>query len=280
MRESKPTSPEPRISIIMGVYNASATLREAVDSILNQSFEDWEFVICDDGSTDNSLDICNSYAQNYPGRFIILHNSQNIRLAATLNRCLAVTRGSLIARMDADDISNRYRLEKQVELLDTDPEIDLVGTAMRRFDENGLGTVVMPPSKPDRATLRKSKPFNHATIVARRNVYDAVGGYSEEQRAERCEDYDLWFRFYAQGFSGTNLTEPLYLVREDASAFRRRTVRGRFNEFFTAVVGFRLLRYPLLWYIHPTTQLLKALVPTPLQRKYRRFQSGRESARA
>lgn len=265
----------PRVSIIMGVFNAEQTLAEAVDSILAQSFDDWEFVLCDDGSSDRSLEICHRYAENHPGRFVVLENPQNIKLAATLNRCLSVARGSLVARMDADDISVPERLERQVAILDGHPELDLIGTAMRRFDENGLAGVVLAPSSPDRTTLRRAKPFNHATIVARRQVFDELGGYDESRRAERCEDYDLWFRFYAHGFSGASIPEPLYLVREDASAFRRRTIVGRLNEFRTALTGFKLLDYPAHWYVRPAVQLLKALIPPAVQRRLRRVQGAR-----
>lgn len=270
----------PRVSIIMGVFNAEETLAEAIDSILAQSFDDWEIVLCDDGSRDDSLEICHRYARAHPDRFVVLKNAENIKLAATLNRCLVVARGSLIARMDADDISVPQRLERQVALLDSNPGVDLVGTSMRRFDENGPGDIVLAPRDPDRTTLRRAKPFNHATIVARREVYEELGGYDESRRAERCEDYDLWFRFFAHGFTGVNIVEPLYLVREDSSAFRRRTPVGRLNEFRTAVAGFRLLGYPVHWYIRPAVQLLKALVPTSLQRWFRRLQGARLSGAA
>lgn len=264
----------PTVSIIMGAYNAAETLHECVNSILAQEFTDWELIICDDGSSDDTLRICKKYAADHPDRFLILTNERNLKLAATLNRCLAVARGKYIARMDADDISTPDRLTRQVAILDSQSDVDLVGTAMQRFDETGMHSLVVPPERPDRNTLRRSVPFCHATVLARRAVFEQTGGYSEASRAERVEDVDLWFRFYSQGFVGINLSEPLYLVREDADAFRRRTVRARLNGFKTTIIGYRQLGYPAHCYLHPVRQLSKALVPTTVQRWYRHWQES------
>lgn len=269
----------PRVSVIMGVFNAEATLEAAVRSMAGQTFRDWELIVCDDGSTDRSLELCRQLEAEHPGRIVVLSNPTNRKLAATLNHCLAHVRGDLVARMDADDLSLPDRLERQVAFLDANPAVDLVGTAMRRFNESGQGSVVTTIPHPERTTLRRAKPFNHATIVTRREVYELLGGYDESRRAERCEDYDLWFRFYACGFVGKNLAEPLYLVREDASAFRRRSIRGRLNEFQTAVAGFRRLGFPPSWYVWPALHLTKAIVPVPLLRHLRSLQAwGRKEA--
>lgn len=263
----------PTVSIIMGAYNAEKTIREAVDSMLAQTFTDWEFIICDDASRDSTLEICRQYAHDHPGRFQVIANERNAKLSATLNRCLAVARGKYIARMDADDISTPDRLATQVTVLDSHPSVDLVGTAMQRFGQSGLSTLVVPPARPDRNTLRQAIPFCHATILARREVYERTGGYNESPRTERGQDVDLWFEFFAMGFSGMNLTEPLYLVREDEGAIRRRTMKVRWNGFRTVVIGYRKLGYPIHWYGRPVLQLAKALVPFRVQQWYRLWQA-------
>lgn len=262
----------PTVSIIMGAYNAEETIRESIDSILAQEFSDWEFVICDDGSSDDTLAICHEYATKNPTRFRVLTNERNMKLPAALNRCLAVAKGKYIARMDADDISAPDRLAKQVAVLDYRPGIDLVGTAMQRFDESGLGGLVTPPEKPDRYTLRRFIPFCHATIMARSSMYEKVGGYNESARTARSQDVDLWFRFFQHGFVGINLNEPLYLVREDLAAISRRTLKTRWNSFMITVNGYRMLNYPLHWYVRPFVRLSKVFIPFRAQKWYRNWQ--------
>ena len=262
----------PTVSIIMGAYNAGKTIREAIESILGQEFTDWEFVICDDGSTYDTLAICREYDAVYPGRFHVLANQNNRKLSATLNRCLSVARGKYIARMDADDISKPTRLAKQVAVLESRPEIDLVGTAMQRFGDRGAAGIVMPPERPNRFTLRRSIPFCHATIMARNSMYKEVGGYNESSRTARSQDVDLWFRFFDHGFVGINLNEPLYLVREDLAAISRRTFRTRWNGFLISINGYRRLNYPLHWYVRPFVQLSKGFIPFRVQEWYREWQ--------
>ena len=106
----------PLVSIIMGAYNCENTIYDCMESILKQTYENWEFIICDDCSSDHTLEILKKYEKN-DKRIHILHNEKNMRLAASLNRCLEVAHGKYVARMDADDISMPDRLEKQVEFL-------------------------------------------------------------------------------------------------------------------------------------------------------------------
>ena len=267
-----------KISIIMAVFNGEATLRESIDSILAQTYENWEFVICDDASTDHTQEILEEYKQRYPEKFILIANQENMRLAFSLNRCLEYATGEYVARMDSDDISSPDRLEKECRFLADHPEIDLVGSAMRRFsEENGLADVESKPQIVDRYYLRKSVPFNHATILTYRRVYEALNGYTVEKRTARCEDYDLWFRFFDKGFQGRNLQEPLYFVREDKNAIRRRTFRSRWERFQTAVVGFDLLGFPKRWLLEEfVVTLCKCLVPYHLIDAYRTFQAKKQ----
>ena len=107
----------PKISIIMGIYNCGKTLDEALKSILDQTYTDWEIVMCDDGSSDNTLEIAEKYQANYPEKVTVLKNEQNMGLNATLNKCLKATKGEYIARQDGDDISLPDRFIKEVKFL-------------------------------------------------------------------------------------------------------------------------------------------------------------------
>lgn len=273
------TEAVPLVSIVMATYNCAATLGEALASIEAQTYPCWELVVCDDASTDSTPAMLAEFADDRPGRVTVLVNEVNSKLSFSLNRCLEVARGDLVARMDGDDISQPRRLEQQVSFLRDHPEIDLVGTAMQRFDANGLNDVLVMPASPDRFSMRKGVPFAHATVMVRAHVYAVLGGYTVSARTVRGQDKDLWFRFFHAGFKGANLLEPLYLVRENLNAIRRRDLRTRINSYRTSLVGFRLLGFPFRWYVAPTLELAKLLVPARAVVVYRARQARRAARR-
>ena len=240
---------EGQISVIMAVYNCGELVRTSIDSILAQTYTNWKMIICNDCSTDNTVEIINEYAQKYPDKFLIIHNQKNSRLAASLNHCLKYADGEFCARMDGDDYVSPYRFEKQINFLKEYKNIHLVGTLMQTFDDDGkLGRVIPYKQFPDKFSLRFGPCFAHASIMTYTNVYKEVGGYTVSKRTMRSQDYDLWFRFFAKGFSGATIQEPLYFFREDANAFMRRKPRLYLWAVVTRWKGFRLLHYPIHYY--------------------------------
>jgi glycosyltransferase EpsE len=265
-----------KVSVIMGVYNCDDTLEEAINSILKQTYANWELIVCDDSSTDNTYAILQKYKKRYPDKIILLRNVENCKLAYTLNHCLKYVNGYYIARMDGDDISLPDRFEKQVAYLEQNPNVDLVGTSMQRFDGKNLADVLYAVEKPDKYTLKDRTPFNHATIMTYKYVYDELNGYTVATRTERVEDYDLWFRFFNKGFQGANITKPLYLVRENENAIKRRTFKARLNGYKTTIYGYRLLNFPLHWYIKPAVKMaVKCIIPSKFVLIYRKYQKIR-----
>lgn len=264
-----------QVSILMGIYNCEATLREAIDSILNQTYSNWELVLCDDCSTDSTYQIAEEYRKRYPHKIILLKNENNSRLAFTLNQCLKAATGEFVARMDSDDISIPTRFEKQVAFLRENRDIVLVGTAMQRFSDDGtLGAIAYCEERPDKETpYRKGLVFNHATIMAYREVYNALGGYTVSKRTVRGQDRDLWYRFLAAGYKGANMNEPLYMVRENEAAIRRRSAKVRWNSFKTEMIGYRMLGYPLYRYMKPVIRLGKIFVPVKVMEVYRKWEA-------
>jgi glycosyltransferase involved in cell wall biosynthesis len=182
---------EPRMTVLMPVFNGESYLRPAIESMLGQTFGDFEFLIIDDGSTDGSLDICRSYRDE---RIRLLENGRNLGLIATLNRGLDRARGEYIARMDCDDVSFPRRLERQLAFLEQHPDVGLCGTWYERVSDQA--SVVMKPPGEDSAIrflLVFDSVFAHNTIVFRRSVlerhqirYDPDYPYAE--------DYELWTR--------------------------------------------------------------------------------------
>ncbi len=211
-----------RISVIMGIYNCAPTLADALDSLLTQTYQGFKVIMCDDGSMDNTVAVAQTYVDRYPGKFILIRNKSNLKLAATLNRCLEYVDTEYVARMDGDDISLSERFEKEMAFLDSHADFALVSCPMIHFDENGefkRGTAIELPTK---ESFRKSTPFCHAPCMVRASVYKEVGGYTVEQKTERMEDYYLWYKVYKAGYQGYNLQEHLYMMRDDRNAKARR----------------------------------------------------------
>ena len=254
------------ISILMGIYNCAGTLPEAVDSILAQTYTDWELILCDDGSIDGTYSVAESYRDRFPEKIILIKNERNLGLNHTLNHCLSHAKGEYIARMDADDICLPDRLEKEVEFLNTHPEYAIVSCPMLYFDEKGdwgRGTSIAYPEKMD---FVKGTPFCHAPCMVRAEAYRAVGGYSEDPRTLRAEDYYLWFCMYAAGFRGANLQEPLYKMRDDENAYKRRKFRYALNEAYVRFAGYRMLKLPLRSYLFVLRPIAVNLLPKGIYR--------------
>ncbi|MDE6461807.1 MAG: glycosyltransferase [Muribaculaceae bacterium] len=255
----------PRISVIMGIYNCGSTLAEALDSLLAQTCQDFKVIMCDDGSSDNTLHIALQYVSRDPDKFILIQNERNMGLNYTLNHCLKYADTEYVARMDGDDISLPTRFEQELNFLDCHPEIAIVSTPMIYFDENGDfrrgGGGDRYPDKNDFVT---GTPFCHAPCMVRREAYEAVGGYSVDPKLLRVEDYHLWFKMYAKGYRGYILAEPLYRMRDDRNAIGRRTWRNRINEFHVRRIGYSMLSLPLhkrIWMLRP---IIVGLLPRPI----------------
>ncbi len=240
-----------KISILMGIYNCEDTLREAIDSIIAQTYVNWHFIICDDGSKDRSLEIAQEYAKKDPKRFLVIRNERNLGLNATLNKCLALADGEYIARMDGDDISVPERFEKEVTLLNNHPEYALVSSHMATFDQRGEWGCITTLEKPQKKDFPTHVPmFCHAPCMIRREAFLDVKGYTENPRLLRVEDYHLWYKFYAKGYVGYNIQEPLYKMRDDRNALHRRTALARMNGIYATFLGFKMLRLPAWMYVY------------------------------
>lgn len=257
----------PLVSIIMGAYNCEAFIAECIESVSAQTYSNWEFIICDDCSTDNTLNILKEY-ESKDSRIVVLHNEKNSRLAASLNNCLKVAKGEYIARMDADDKCLPDRLQKQVEFLNDNPEFAVVGGAMKIFDGKGITGVRKSKEYPTAKNVLYGPTFMHPTIMMRKSCYDVLGGYTVSDRTVRGQDWDLWFRFYAAGFKGHNLQEPVLIYHESADDYKKRSLKTAIMCSKTAVIGYKLLKVPFWKYYLTLKPIISALVPADLMMKY------------
>lgn len=235
-----------RVSIIMGVYNAEATIQRALDSIIKQSYQEWIFIICNDGSTDQTRIILKEYQKKYEKKFLIIENKENLGLTYSLNRCLECVKTEYIARMDSDDVSLPNRLERQVHFLDLNKEYGFVGCIAKKFDENGIWGVIRVPQSPANKDLLWNSSFVHPTIMIRKNAMDLVNGYRNIKTTQRCEDYDLWLRLYANNIKGFNIQDVLFYYYEGQDSYNKRKYKYRVNEAITRFQGYKNLNlYPI-----------------------------------
>lgn len=250
-----------RISVIMGIYDCAPTLAEALDSLLAQTYQGFKVIMCDDGSTDNTAEVAQTYVDRYPEKFILIRNERNLKLAATLNRCLEYVNTEYVARMDGDDISVPERFEKEIQFLDNHHEYALVSCPMIYFDENGEFKRGVAIELPTKETFRKTTPFCHAPCMVRASVYKEVGGYTVEKKTERMEDYYLWYKVYKAGYQGYNIQEYLYMMRDDRNAkVRRASLKNRLIGCGTDIEIAKGLGLSMP-YVFPILRLFKIFTP-------------------
>lgn len=196
----------------MAVYNGTRYLREAIDSVLSQDFQDFELVIVDDCSTDGTPEMIAGYGD---ARIVYLRNPRNAGQTASLNTALRAARAPYIARIDADDAYQPGKLRRQVEFLDANPDVAVCGTSAVKFDAEGheFG-LFLPPVRPDdiRFAIHYRVPVCHVSVMMRRDPVLACGGYDESYKY--AADYALWSRLLAAGHRIANVPEPLMKYRE------------------------------------------------------------------
>ena len=258
----------PKVSVIMGVYKITNKdiLTKSINSILNQTFKDFEFIICDDGSKDETLDIVKEICNN-DKRVIFLKNEKNMGLAYVLNKCLKYCQGEYIARMDADDESSLDRFEKQVQFLDSHQDYGVVTSNADVFDGDIIWKEFIYSEEISKKDFLFNNPIVHGAVMVRKSAYDKVNGYRDLPMTYRVEDYDLFMRMFAQGIKIKTIQEKLFKFREDREALKRRKYKYRINEARVRFHGYKLLKlYPkgIIYVIKP---LIVGLLPLDLKRK-------------
>lgn len=220
---------KPKISVLMPVYNTEKYVGQAIESILGQTFEEFEFIIVDDHSADNSWDIINNHARN-DRRIVPLRNTVNVRATKSLNRGLRVAKGKYMVRMDADDWSYPYRLQKQFDFMEKHPDVGVSGGTVEICDENlkvlNLRRYPLTDETARKIIFRYS-PFAHPATIWRTKVVKELGGYNEN--IPLTQDYELYFRV-GQKSTFANLSDVILKLRthDDSSSL----ARGKSQEQF------------------------------------------------
>jgi glycosyltransferase involved in cell wall biosynthesis len=182
----------PEVSVVMPAHNGGSLIDRAIASVVAQSFQPWELIVVDDGSTDDTFERVSAWRRD-DDRITVVRNERNEGISRSLNRGVALAKSDLVARLDADDMSYRERLAEQVSFMNRQPAVVLCGTAAELVNGDGepIG-VFAPPTEFDdiRRFLLRDNPFIHSSVVFRRKAFDAAGRYSGVSFL--FDDYRLW----------------------------------------------------------------------------------------
>ena len=253
-----------KVSVIMSVYNCEKFLKQAVDSILQQSYSDFELILIDDGSQDATAKMIETYASE-DARIIPVFNQKNLGLTVNLNKAITLSQGTYIARMDADDVALPQRFERQIEYLDAHQDIDLVGSAAIDINEKGVELQLRKSPKTHQeiiSLLPKANPITHSTVMFRKDRFAAIEFYNESYRT--TQDYEMWFRAAGKGLKFHNLQEVLLMYRMDNNYHKRKSLRYRLYDCKLRLQGFKHINLPVYKYYYVLIPIILGILPERL----------------
>lgn len=252
---------KPAISVIMSVKNGADTLEKCMRSILNQSFEDFEFIICDDGSTDDTFKVLQAYSKE-DSRIRLLRNLESRGLAYSLNKCIEASQSNILARQDADDWSDEKRFEVQYKFLVEHPEYAIVGSQWYNVSEDGNlkeSDVITCPTAKDQI---KGGQFLHPTWMMRKNMIERVGFYTVNKYTFRSQDYHLALKVLGMGMRMYNVSAPLYYYSVDEATIARsmnwRSVKGL---MWIRYDGYKRNKMPIWAYLYVLKPAVVNIIP-------------------
>ncbi len=248
-----------KVTVLMSVYNGIPHLQEAVDSILSQSFTNFEFMIIDDCSTDGSRELIEELSKK-DNRIRVIVNSSRKGLGSNLKKGVKLAKTQWIARMDADDISMPDRLEKQYNFATENPDVDIIGSWAMDINENGtdIGLRKVPVMDEQIIKYIWSCPIIHPTAFMRRESLLMAGSYGDEKRRQ---DYALWFRCAKAGLGFANIPEPLLKYRFSDEYFRKNNLNALIDQVKIGWNGCRLVKASPIAYVGVAVPLIKGILP-------------------
>ena len=253
----------------MGVHNGGKTLSRAIDSILEQTYGDFELLICDDCSSDDTCQIIEDY-KTKDKRIVLIKNNVNYGLATSLNNCVQIASGKYIARMDDDDVSHPERFEVQNEFLDSHPEFAIVGSCRRTFDNQGVWNTYGIGGELTKEDIIKCNIFTHPTVMMRKEALVDSGMYTVSERTMRGQDFDLWCKMYAHGYKGYVLPDILFDYFEDRNRMKEIKAKYRINNFKTHMIWRKKMGLPIKYDLYAYKELIAILIPQKLLVKYKK----------
>ena len=254
----------PKITVLMSVYNGLPYLEDALDSILNQTLDDFEFLIIEDCSNDASLEKLETYAKK-DSRINLIKNNNNKGLGANLKKGVKLAKGDYIARMDSDDIALPHRLQTQYDFAIANPDIDIMGSFATDINEQGddIGIRKMPVSHEEIVKYIWTCPIIHPTAFMKKESLLKAGSYGSEKRRQ---DYALWFRCAKHGLKFANIPEPLLKYRFADEYFKKNNLPALITQVKIGWKGCTQVKAPPIAYIGVAVPLVKGILPKPIKR--------------
>ncbi|HEX2965941.1 MAG TPA: glycosyltransferase family A protein [Syntrophorhabdaceae bacterium] len=261
------------MSIVICAYNAARVIGRAIQSLTKQTFTDWECIICDDASSDNTWTAIQDLTKGF-NNFKVIKNETNLGPASSRNRCVEIAKGEFLAIQDADDWSSPERLERQVEYLDRHLEVNAVGSyaALLGNDETQWG-VMKPPLLPRKEDWVRGPQIIHASVLFRTVDFVALGGYTGGMRF--AEDYDLWVRFVTNGKKISTIPEVLYSIRSDVNDYTRKGLSQRWSEMAVVLRAFRSLHCSVWQLVYLGKPFIAGILPARLLHSFHRYRFDR-----
>lgn len=262
-----------KISIVVSIYNADQTISNMIESVINQTYKDFELILINDGSTDTSLEIIKEYIQK--DNRIILIDKKNSGLTKSLNLGLKKAQGKYIARLDADDIWLPNKLEQQVAYLEAHKEYALVGTAYNEIDDNGKiiydkqRTILLNSYEDILNNIEKLNPFFHSSVLFRREILETVGFYNETFKY--TQDYEYWVRIISK-YKVANLTQVLASRRYSENMIS--IIKEKEQRIFAVkskLLAIKRLNKPLSSYKYLINDIIVYLLPKKVIDMIRKF---------
>jgi glycosyltransferase involved in cell wall biosynthesis len=253
----------PSVTVLMSVYNGEEYLDAAVESILRQTYEDFEFLIIDDASTDESRSCLLTWAEK-DDRIRLVLKDVNEGLGQALHDGVNMAQAPLIARMDGDDVAMPDRLEKQVAYFDEHPEADILGSWAVDIDEEGREKQYRryPKEHDEIVRLIWTNPLVHPSVMMRKDAIESVGSYDPDVR--KRQDYELWFRCVAGGLRFANYPEALLRYRFTGDYYDRNDLKVAWRQAKIGWQGCRRVGAGPMAYIGVAVPLFRSLLPRAL----------------
>lgn len=256
------------VSVIVPAYNREEYIEKAIESIAKQTYKNIEIIICDDASTDNTKDKIEKLAGQY-NNIITLFNPENMKIVKTKNRCLEVCKGEFITSQDADDYSELNKIEKQINFLEKNKDIDYVSCGMYKVNAKNeiWDEVKFREREITDHDFIKGSPAAHAPTMFRREALKRVNGYREDKTTACIEDYDLFFRMQISGIKGYLMSDILYYYRQDKEFLKRRKYKYRIDEYKIRKLYYPQLNIRKIDRLYRFKPLILGLIPNRLLEK-------------